>query len=88
MGMNWVDTLTKEELVDRMEQHHLFSVGTFNQLRQRLVHFVRENEALFPECLQEPSRDDKIGTLHGGDELGGGLRRPTGKSSDTRVTQG
>jgi hypothetical protein len=48
MGMNWVYKVTKGELVDRMEEHHLLSEGTFYQLRQRLVHFVRENEALFP----------------------------------------
>jgi hypothetical protein len=60
MGMNWIYKLTKGELVDRMEQHHVPSEGTFNQLKQRLVHFMRENEAFFPECLQETSRDDKL----------------------------
>jgi hypothetical protein len=56
--VNWIYKLTKGELVDRMEQHHLPSDGTITQLRHRLVHFVRENDTLFPECLKEPSGDD------------------------------
>lgn len=51
MGVKWIYTLSKEQLIAELNRHQIDSSGTVAALRQRLVAFVKSNPELFDETI-------------------------------------